>query len=73
MTDYNDNSKLKHDPESNMQALKTAIADGKVQRIKALLTNLLFDEIQKSYLIKLAEHSGNSEITNLIKGAPAKP
>lgn len=73
MTDYNDNSKLKHDPESNMEALKTAIVNGEERRLKALLTNLLFDELQKSYLITLAEHRGNPEIVSLLKGAPAKP
>jgi hypothetical protein len=73
MTDYNDNSKLKHDPESNMEALKTAIVNGEEQQLKALLTNLLFDGLQKSYLISLAEHRGNPEIVSLLKGAPAKP
>jgi hypothetical protein len=73
MTDYNDNSTLKHDPESNVEALKTAIVNGEELRLRALLTNLLFDELQKSYLITLAEQRGNPEIVSLLKGAPAKP
>jgi hypothetical protein len=56
-----------------MEALKSAIFKGQENKIKMLLTNLLFDEIQKGYLIKLAEQSGNAEIIQLLKGAPATP
>ena len=56
-----------------MEALKTAIVNGEEQRLKALLTNILFDELQKNYLITLAEHRGNPEIVGLLKGSPAKP
>jgi hypothetical protein len=75
MTDNNDNSnsKLKHDSASNMDALKLAIFNGEEQRLKALLTNLIFDEIQKSYLINFAEHRGNLEIVRLLKNSPATP
>jgi hypothetical protein len=73
MTDYNDHSKLKHDSVSNMKTLESAIIKGKEETIKALLTDILFDEIQKSYLISLAMHSGNSKIVELLKGSPATP
>ena len=73
MTDYNDNSKLKHDAVSNMEALKTVIVNDDEQRLKALMTNLLFDEIQKKHLINLAKHHGNPEIVKLLKGVPAIP
>lgn len=73
MTDYNDHSTLKHDSTSNMKALETAIFDGKEQRLKLLLSNLLFDEIQKSFLINLAIKTGNLKMVELLKEAPASP
>lgn len=36
MTDYNDQSKLKHYSVSKMQALKTEIVNGDEQRLKTL-------------------------------------
>lgn len=41
--------------------------------MKALLTNILFDELQKSYLISLAIRSGKPEIVRLLKDTPATP
>jgi hypothetical protein len=73
MTDYDDHSKLKHDSVSNMGALEIAIVNADEARLKMLLTDIVFDEIQKSYLISLAIHSGNTEIVNLLKGSPATP
>jgi hypothetical protein len=73
MTDSTDHNKLKHDSVSNMAALETAIVNGEESRLKMLLTNIVFDEIQKSYLISLAIHSDNSEIVKLLKGSPATP
>ena len=73
MTNYNENSNLNLDSVSNMEALKTAIFNGQQNKMKMLLTNMLFDEIQKGYLIKLAEQRGESEIAELLKGAPATP
>lgn len=71
MTDYNDHSKLKHDSESNMDALEVAIVNGEEERLHMLLTNILFDEIQKNHLINLAIHSGNTEIIKLLKKSPS--
>ena len=73
MTNYNENSNLKLDSVSNMEALKTAIFNGQQNKMKMLLTNMLFDEVQKGYLIKLAEQRGELEIVELLKGAPATP
>ncbi len=73
MTDYNDKSKLSSESASNMRALESAIFNGHEQRLKALLTNLLFDELQKRYLVNLAKQSGYPEIVKLLKGAPATP
>jgi len=73
MTDYNATNNLKHDPDSNMRALKNAIFNGEDEKLKMLLTNLVFDEIQKGYLINLAKDIGNSEIIELLKGSPTTP
>jgi hypothetical protein len=71
MTDYS--NKLKHDSASNMQALKTAIVKGEQEHIKMLLTNLVFDELQKAYLINVAEKMGDLNIIALLNDAPATP
>jgi hypothetical protein len=68
-----DNNNLKHDSSSNMEAVKTAILNGKEAQLKMLLTNLVFDELQKGYLINLAEQSGRSEIVKFLKDSPATP
>jgi hypothetical protein len=73
MTDYKDSNTLKHNPDSNMRALKNAIFNSEGEKLKMLLTNLVFDEIQKGYLINLAKDIGNSEIVELLKGSPATP
>ncbi|MFT6270945.1 MAG: homospermidine synthase [Alphaproteobacteria bacterium] len=73
MTDFNDKSTLKHDSASNMESLKNAITNGQENRLKALLTNLLLDELQKGYLINLAENNGNSKIVRLLNALPATP
>ncbi|GAB54548.1 hypothetical protein GPUN_0401 [Glaciecola punicea ACAM 611] len=44
-----------------------------LERLKALLTNILFDEIQKSFLINLAKHSDNPDIAKLLEEIPATP
>ncbi|MCU7554596.1 hypothetical protein OCL06_08290 [Alteromonas sp. ASW11-19] len=58
---------------ANMEAIKTAIANGEENRVKQLLTDQVLDELQKSYLIDLAEVNGNQNIINMLKDAPAKP
>jgi hypothetical protein len=70
MTDY---SKLKHDSASNMDALKTAIVNGEEVHLKMLLTNLVFDELQKAYLVNLATHCGKLDIVKLLNDSPATP
>ncbi|WP_339773573.1 hypothetical protein [uncultured Paraglaciecola sp.] len=73
MTDYNNESTLKQNPTLHMEALKTAITDGDEEQLKGLLTNEIFDELQKSHLIHLAEETGNSDIVKILKGTPATP
>ncbi|GAA0854566.1 hypothetical protein [Aliiglaciecola litoralis] len=51
-------------------ALKTAIANGEEQLVKDLLTKQPMQELEKNYLIELAELSNNSGILELLKGTP---
>ncbi|ABG41112.1 hypothetical protein Patl_2597 [Paraglaciecola sp. T6c] len=73
MTDYNDQSNLQQRPELATQAIKTAIANGDEVRLKALLTNELFDELEKKHFIELAKENGNTNIVKLLEGTPATP
>ncbi|WP_166424556.1 hypothetical protein [Paraglaciecola sp. 20A4] len=73
MTDYNDESNLKQNPMLDIEALKTAITSGDTNRLKGLLANEVFDELQKSHLVHLAEENGNDDIVKLLKGTPATP
>ncbi|MEO9944848.1 hypothetical protein [Paraglaciecola sp.] len=67
------NNTLKLDSESNIEAIKVAIAKGEESKVKMLLTNIIFDELQKEYLIKWAEHCQTPNIVTLLKTAPATP
>ncbi|MEQ5806868.1 hypothetical protein J3369_05520 [Alteromonas sp. NFXS44] len=60
-------------PIANMSGLKTAIANGEEERVKQLLTGQTLDELQKSYLIDLADLAGNESIKTLLQDAPEKP
>ncbi|BCD99821.1 hypothetical protein [Marinagarivorans cellulosilyticus] len=53
-------------------ALKTAIAIGDVQSVKDLLLNESIVELEKSYLIDLAELNGNADIIALLKAIPVE-
>ncbi|GFD67666.1 hypothetical protein [Alteromonas sp. KUL106] len=55
---------------NNHAALKTSIANGDVEEVKARLEGHSLDELEKSYLIDLARLSNNSEIEKLIKATP---
>jgi hypothetical protein len=73
MTDYDDVSKRNQNKILNLQDIKTAIIDADYERLKALLCNEVFDELQKSYLIKLATDNGHPEIAKLLRDTPATP
>ena len=47
---------------NNHAALKTSIANGDVEEVKARLEGHTLDKLEKGYLIDLARLSGNSEI-----------
>lgn len=51
-------------------ALKTAIAIGDKQTVEELLSAEPIVELEKFYLIELAELNGDSEIIELVKGLP---
>jgi hypothetical protein len=73
MTDYNDSSKRYENNRLNLQDLESAINKGQEERLKQLLTNELFDELQKSAFIKLAKSKGNANIIKLLEDTPATP
>jgi len=54
---------------NNHAALKTSIANGDVEEVKARLEGHM-DKLEKGYLIDLARLSGNSEIEEVIKSTP---
>ena len=51
-------------------ALKTAIVNGDEQSVKELLAAESIVDVEKSYLIDLAELNGNAEILALLNDAP---
>ena len=55
---------------NNHAALKTSIANGDVEDVKARLEGHTLDKLEKGYLIDLARLSGNSEIEEVIKSIP---
>lgn len=56
----------------NFAALKTAIAGGDEQLVKDLLPKAPMIEMEKSYLIELAELNGNPKVIELLKDVPVK-
>ncbi|MDO3388528.1 hypothetical protein QWI17_21960 [Gilvimarinus sp. SDUM040013] len=57
---------------NKFSALKTAIANGDKTSVKDLLAQEPIVELEKSYLVDLAELNGNEEIIELLKDAPIK-
>ncbi|AZG35481.1 hypothetical protein [Shewanella psychromarinicola] len=53
-------------------ALKTAIANGEEQLVKELLADQPMQDLEKSYLIDLAEVTNNPTIIKLLKDIPVK-
>lgn len=56
----------------NFSALKTAIANGEALRVKDLLSKEPMLDIEKSYLIDLAQLNKNSTIIKLLEDIPVK-
>ena len=55
---------------NNHAALKTSIANGDVEEVKARLEGHTLNKLEKGYLIDLARLSGNSEIVEVINFTP---
>jgi|TARA_R110000851_G_scaffold4753_5_gene19687 hypothetical protein len=53
-------------------ALKTAIANDEEQLVKELLADQPMQDLEKSYLIDLAEVTNNPTIIKLLKDIPVK-
>jgi hypothetical protein len=53
-------------------ALKTAIANGEEQLVKELLADQQMQDLEKSYLIDLAEVTNNRTIIKLLEDIPVK-
>ncbi|WP_351076500.1 hypothetical protein [Shewanella sp. CAL98-MNA-CIBAN-0140] len=53
-------------------ALKTAIANGEEQLVKELLADQPMQDLEKSYLIDLAEVTNNRTIIKLLNDIPVK-
>jgi len=58
---------------ANMEGLQSAIANNEVDRVKQLLAGQTLDELQKSYLIDIAELNGDPKMLSILKDAPSKP
>lgn len=55
---------------NNHAALKTSVANGDVEEVKARLEGHTLNKLEKGYLIDLARLSGNSDIEKVIKSTP---
>lgn len=66
MTDKNKRSM------SNYMALETSIINGEEELVKKLLGNQPMLDIEKSYLIELAELNNNHVIVKLLEAIPVK-
>ncbi|NDW22556.1 hypothetical protein [Alteromonas hispanica] len=54
----------------NFAAVKTSIANGDVDEVKARLDGKSIKPLEKGYLIDIAKLSGNSEILKIIEATP---
>lgn len=57
---------------ANFMALETAIANSEEDMVKELLGKQVMQELEKSYLIDLAQLSNNVTIKKLLEDIPVK-
>tara|TARA_R110002012_G_scaffold80883_2_gene204907 strand:+ start:116 stop:331 length:216 start_codon:yes stop_codon:yes gene_type:complete len=57
---------------AHFAALKTAIANGEEETVKELLPTGPMQDLEKDYLIELAELNNNRTIINLLQNIPSK-
>lgn len=56
----------------NYMGLKTAIANGETQTVKDMLADQTMTEMEKGYLIDLANLAGNQEMLGILKAIPTQ-
>lgn len=63
---------MKQHPGSieNYMGLKTAIVNGEVETLKAMLSDQTMTEMEKGYLIDLAKLANNQDIIAVLKNIP---
>jgi hypothetical protein len=57
---------------AHFAALKTAIANGEEETVKELLPTGPMQDLEKDYLIELAELNNNRTLINLLQNIPSK-
>lgn len=70
MTSKESNEKTTDRSLGNFAAVKTSIANGDTEEVKARLEGNALDKLEKDYLIDLARLSGNAEIVGIIEAVP---
>ncbi|GFD84328.1 hypothetical protein KUL150_03870 [Alteromonas sp. KUL150] len=70
MTSKESNDKTTDRSLGNFAAVKTSIANGDTEEVKARLEGNALDKLEKDYLIDLARLSGNAEIVGIIEAVP---
>ncbi|GMM72813.1 hypothetical protein MTsDn5_27650 [Alteromonas gracilis] len=70
MTSKESNEKTTDRSLGNFAAVKTSIANGDAEEVKARLEGNALDKLEKDYLIDLARLSGNAEMVGIIEAVP---
>ncbi|APD86761.1 hypothetical protein BM527_12030 [Alteromonas sp. Mex14] len=70
MTSKESNEKTTDRSLGNFAAVKTSIANGDTEEVKARLEGNALDKLEKDYLIDLARLSGNAEMVDIIEAVP---
>ena len=70
MTSKESNEKTTDRSLGNFAAVKTSIANGDTEEVKARLEGNSLDKLEKDYLIDLARLSGNAEMVGIIEAVP---
>ncbi|WP_334048641.1 hypothetical protein [Alteromonas gracilis] len=70
MTSKESNEKTTDRSLGNFAAVKTSIANGDTEEVKARLEGNALDKLEKDYLIDFARLSGNAEMVGIIEAVP---
>lgn len=66
------NPNQKRQSIANFAAIKTAIANNEESLLSKLLADQVMPEIEKSYLIDLAQINNNAEILKILEDIPSE-